>query len=42
MSCTCYYCGAKCSGQYWMRVHLGKVEVLAGVCKLCLRQEVTQ
>lgn len=37
---TCYYCGAHCNGEYWKQTKVGKVEVLAVVCKMCMRAEV--
>lgn len=38
----CYLCGCSCTDQYWVKCKIGKVEVLAMVCKLCLKTEVCQ
>lgn len=37
----CYVCGGVCNGQYWVKRRVGKVEVLAMVCKVCLKAEVS-
>ena len=37
----CYFCGERCTGEFWTKCNLGKVEVLAAVCKICLKKEVS-
>lgn len=34
---TCYYCGMSCSDRHWLKIDIGKVSVLAAVCKSCAR-----